>query len=901
MVQPEHCPATCDHYAYWGKAQNYELDGRYHLLIYHSLDVAAVAKVILDHHPSMLRILSNSTGIPQDKLTPWILWAIALHDVGKFARDFQTKVPGLYKQFQPQGKPTSEDTHHSDLGFFFFCKSVAPKLHQHTTKAENRSQRKEWLASLMCATTGHHGIPPASPANRPLEKHFSKQNQADASAFCDAMMDLCDIDLDVLAGVQHHQKEAMLETSWLIAGLCVLSDWLGSHTDYFDYLTEPIPVEEYWQNTALPCARKAVAEAGILPAATGPAADFSHLFPSIAQPSHLQQLCDTIELGDGPNFFILEDLTGSGKTEAALTLAGRLIAKEKAHGLFIGLPTQATANAMYARTEGVYTRFFAPDENPSLTLAHSAQHLHGVFREPISTPPPSEQNYSAQEETASAHCSAWIADSRKRALLADIGVGTIDQALLGVLHAKHQSLRVYGLMGKVLIIDEVHAYDPYMEGLMSNLIRLHTQYGGHTVLLSATLPTATRAEYIDSFAPATSTDLTQIVEASFPLMTHISARNPATEHPIAASHRKDVPVRLLHDTDQPLQILREAHDNEQSACWIRNTVDDAIAAHQQLIDLGVPKEKCLLLHSRFCLADRLAHEQRVLRHLGKDSTQQDRAGWIVIGTQVLQESLDFDADVMVSDLAPIDLLIQRAGRRMRHIRDTDGNRASEEGREAAPFYVLTPQLNEPITEQWCHSPMPGTAAVYRNHARLWKTAVLLAERKGWSLPEDARLLIESVYDEERMAMPEALEPSHYENVGDALARRQRSNHLQLNLRNGYAADARWDSEEKAATRLTEEETETVFLARWKGDELVPLIETENYPWDLSSLKLRASQVPRARHSAKTEAAIDRAKARTKRLNEYSTILTLTPTADSAWGIENSEHLEYDQQLGLFKR
>ena len=401
------------YHLYWGKAQNYEEDDSYHLLIYHSLDVAAVAQVVLENHPSLLRILSSSSGIPQDKLAPWILWAIALHDVGKFARDFQTKVPGLYKQLQPQGKPTSQNTHHSDLGFFFFSKNVAPKLLQHTNKAENRSQRKEWLTSLIRATTGHHGVPPAIPANDLLGKHFSTQNQADASAFCAATMDLFGIDLDVLAGVQHHQKEALLETSSLIAGLCVLSDWLGSHTDYFAYQTAAIPLEEYWQKTALPCARKAVAEAGILPAATGPAADFSHLFPNIAQPSHLQQLCDTIELGDGPNFFILEDLTGAGKTEAALTLAGRLIAEEKAHGLFIGLPTQATANAMYARTEDVYTRFFAPDDQPSLTLAHSAQHLHGVFRDPISTPPPSEQNYSAHEETASTHCSA-IAQARKQ-------------------------------------------------------------------------------------------------------------------------------------------------------------------------------------------------------------------------------------------------------------------------------------------------------------------------------------------------------------------------------------------------------------------------------------------------------------------------------------------------------
>jgi CRISPR-associated endonuclease/helicase Cas3 len=891
---------SADYFRYWGKAQHFQQDGDYHLLVHHSLDVAAVAKVILDQHPCLLTVLSNSSGIPHDKLVPWLLWAVALHDVGKFSRDFQTKVPELYKRLQPDGKPTSENTHHSDLGYLFINRRVAHGLYKCEDKTETHSQRRDWLASLICATTGHHGLPATKPSNGVLAKHFSKQTQADAAGFCDAMTEFFGIDLDVIGAIEQSHKQAMLETSWLIAGLCVLSDWLGSHTDYFEYQSESISLEDYWQKTALPCAQQAVAEAGVLPAAIGPVADFSHLFPDIAQPTQLQNLCNSIELAEGPNFLILEDLTGSGKTEAALTLAGRLIAEQKAHGLYIGLPTQATANAMYSRTEGVYDRFFAPDQRPSLTLAHSAQHLHDLFREPINAPPPTEQNYSAFEETASAHCTQWIADSRKRALLADIGVGTIDQALLSVLHAKHQSLRVYGLMGKVLIIDEVHAYDPYMEGLMSNLIHLHTHYGGHTVLLSATLATATRADYIRSFAKATQTEPTQISEGPFPLMTHVCTDKSAAEHPVAASQQKNVPVQLLHNPSQPLQILYDAHSSGHSGCWIRNTVDDAIAARQRLIEMGVPEEKCLLLHSRFCLADRLAHEQQVLQHLGKNSTQQDRAGYVVIGTQVLQESLDFDADCMVSDLAPIDLLIQRAGRRMRHMRDVSGNRATEEGRPHTPLYVLTPPLNEPITTDWCRDPMPGTAAVYRNHGRLWKTATLLADRKRWTLPEDARFLIESVYDDQRMSMPEALEDSHFQSEGDALAKRAESQYAKLILQKGYSSGAQWDVEEKAATRLTEEETETVFLARWVGEELEPLIEAPIYPWDLSSLKLRASQVPKAKNSAQTKAAIERAKARAKRLDTHSMLIPLGPDEEGRWRIESDQQLHYSPQLGFLK-
>jgi CRISPR-associated endonuclease/helicase Cas3 len=234
LPESEQHPSTLGYYPYWGKAQNYEQNGYYHLLIYHSLDVAAVTKVILDQHPALLRILGNSSGIAEDKIAPWVLWAVALHDIGKFSRDFQTKVPELYNRLQPNGKPTSENTHHSDLGFFFFCKNVAPTLRQYTNKHENRSQRTEWLASLMGATTGHHGMPPKTLNNPPLATHFPMQAQADAAGFCDAMKDFFGIDLGVLEAVKQSHKQAMQETSWLIAGLCVLSDWLGSHTDYFN-------------------------------------------------------------------------------------------------------------------------------------------------------------------------------------------------------------------------------------------------------------------------------------------------------------------------------------------------------------------------------------------------------------------------------------------------------------------------------------------------------------------------------------------------------------------------------------------------------------------------------------------------------------------------------------------
>src|SRR5690606_25025277 len=185
-------------------------------------------------------------------------------------------------------------------------------------------------------------------------------------------------------------------------------------------------------------------------------------------PTPLQAYAQTVELGKVPQLFILEDVTGAGKTEAAMVLVHRLMASGLASGLYVGLPTMATANAMYKRMSESYRRLYAEQELPSLVLAHGASKLSKAFSDSVAlSTQTDDKNYENNELSASAYCNQWLADSRKKALLADVGVGTIDQALLGVLPARHQSLRLFGLTNKVLLVDEVHAFDPYMRSLLA--------------------------------------------------------------------------------------------------------------------------------------------------------------------------------------------------------------------------------------------------------------------------------------------------------------------------------------------------------------------------------------------------------------------------------------------------
>ena len=193
---------------------------------------------------------------------------------------------------------------------------------------------------------------------------------------------------------------------------------------------------------------------------------------------------------------ILEDVTGAGKTEAALILTHRLMSANKGHGLYVGLPTMATANAMYKRLAAAYRALFADDSRPSLILAHGGREMSDAFRHSIWQPAESTvEDYARDDGNAASECHAWFADSRKKALLAEVGVGTLDQLLMAVMPFRHQSLRLLGMHGKILLLDEVHAYDGYMVKLLEGLLRFHAAQGGSAIILSATLPINLREKW----------------------------------------------------------------------------------------------------------------------------------------------------------------------------------------------------------------------------------------------------------------------------------------------------------------------------------------------------------------------------------------------------------------------
>ncbi len=642
-------PSLTAYFAYWGKARPQEGAADLHLLVYHALDVAAVGRVYLQRAPALTAWLRDQFKVPSDAaLEDWVTFWLALHDLGKFSVGFQGQRVDLVERLQ--GQPCMHrapaSVRHDSLGMHFWTDHVQPRAEQQGWFGSD-SDYLDGIAYWVRAVTGHHGQPPLSEVHF-MQDHFRPRDAAAAQLFVDAMRSLlltpAAASLPQVLGAIGFLK-ASKDLSWWVAGLAVLADWIGSNSDVFAYRDEPrTSIGNYWVE-ALALAEQALDRSGVLPVARQAPRSFSELFPAITHPSPLQRWAAAVDILPGPQIHLLEDVTGAGKTEAAVALAHRLLAAGCADGFFIGLPTMATANAMYGRIADVYSLLFA--DSASLVLAHGRKTLVEDFAATVIAPGAEEGDARQHDDSATSRCTSWLADHNKRALLSPAGVGTVDQALLGALQSKHQSLRLLGLVRKVLVIDEVHACDAYMRRTLENLLRFHARAGGSAILLSATLPERMKAALLKAFSTGCQQRVPELISQAYPLATSWAASSPNILAEAPIDTRADVRrrVQVHYETDIGAVILRivAALDAGQCVAWIRNTVADALDAHIALAAHLAP-ERITLFHARFALGDRLDIEETVLATFGPSSGPAQRAGRLLIATQVAEQSLDVDFD-----------------------------------------------------------------------------------------------------------------------------------------------------------------------------------------------------------------------------------------------------------------
>lgn len=859
----------------------------------HSLDVAATGHVLLRRRLDLARRIADALGWPVDAFIAFFTFTLALHDVGKFSRPFQAKVPDAWP-VEALGPLTTtcSDPGHAGSGLRLLTDELADLTQECFGWAY-----WDLVRAFLIPVVGHHGRPIDECCGSPTEL-FGRASVGAARAYVQAVRELLKPPV-----LPPPDAAELARHSWLLAGLAVLADWIGSNQTWFEYQeNERWSLEAYWQQHAICQAEKAVADAGILPAAASSTTGFAALTQLPHRPTPVQAWAESVELPEGPLLILIEDMTGSGKTEAALILAHRLMAAGRARGLYFALPTMATANAMFARLQDCYRRMFASEARPSLVLSHGRTRDDPRFRasviENFKAGPAAAGEEETKDPDAASECPVWLADDRRKAFLADIGAGTIDQALLAVLPAKHQSLRLLGLSQQVLVVDEAHAYDSYMGTELDRLVGFQAALGGHSVILSATLPAETKRRLADAYWKALGRPAPALPDGSYPGVTLLSAAEVVVEaKPPRADLRREISVTRIEDVEAAVQRIVAASGAGAAVAWIRNSVDDAVAAQALLRGAGVDAD---LFHARFAFGDRYAIEEEVVRRFGKLGGADQRRGRVLVATQVVEQSLDLDFDLIVSDLAPIDLLLQRAGRLWRH----PGRQRPIAGPELA---ILSPDPHGPVAVDWVRALLPKTGSVYADHLLLWRSAQLLFDAGRIRVPEDVKALIEGAYGPHcDDGAPESLARVRQDSLGAAKAERGYAEQNLLHLEPGYSLGNNvWLDEKKIMTRLGEE-TRILRLARWDGTSLTPWCDDPDRrrAWALSEVTVRSNRVSGVPEpTGSLREAVDAARRDWGRYDEDKLLLPLTPGDDETWtgtvvGQKGVQQAEYSTRTGL---
>ena len=760
-------------YRLWGKTNEREKgyeehSWNYHPAICHMVDVAYVAETWLRLHPRLLdQFCQLGPDIPRDLLQQMIVAVVALHDLGKLHRSFQAKS----EKGWVVGYGTIPKKRHDDHGKGFDHGLATAKIMRNLFGYGKEPGWEPWLP-VIDAVAAHHGTIYGDEIEIPNTAyypnlHFESEYAREAVA---VVSDIFSIP-DTIPAPPDNSAFLML-----LAGFCSVADWFGSMSESFKFRPDILSrealaayLDELRSNNI---ADNLLRNAGLISDLRSDRNTYQSLFSFITSNDNLrplQKVSQTVPFGqyDGAEILIVEAPMGSGKTELALYLTACAISNGQANGLYFALPTQASSNAMLERIEGFANTITMPNTPISLALAHGGRKFNEAYQQLRESAYRSRERGSRYEkprdkegsEPSEVIAPSWL-QSSKRTLLATIGVGTIDQTLLGALTAKHSFVRLFALAGKVVVFDEIHAYDIYMNKIIERLLAWLGAMGCKVILLSATLPASLRNQLITAFGCAPPEFQSLPENIPYPLLVYGTAaattvldttqneqgENQQSENPEAPEkvievrcHQEKIEDRTPHGAALAIELAK----NGGCVAWIRNTVRESQEAwetiRQLLAEQNNSEIEVVLLHSRFTRHDRNSIERELVTALGKKDDAPRPNRLIAIATQVIEQSVDVDFDAMISDLAPLDLLLQRSGRLWRHEHRPMEQRHAHAG---PVLHVLLPSGPE------LHDLQFGSSSYVYDHETLARSARLLLqkEHQQWAMPLACRTLVAKLYD-----------------------------------------------------------------------------------------------------------------------------------------------------------
>ena len=680
-----------------------------HLLQYHLLDTANVVVEMWNNyiHGDRKSTLCKELGLSENDSRDILAFWASLHDIGKATSLFQKHIE---LQNPSHGASTT-----------YLLRDLFKNGYKYSSKLSSK------LSSVI---GGHHGSPIIS---RDLDK-CNDSLFGDRTDINKIIKDL--VEITGVGSIKFGNKELSNTVLIMIAGIISYSDWIASDDYCFKYKSDIVKLSKYnkeskeqakkafsilgWTKWTIPTESKTIGE----------------LFPLFTNLRPLQNKTEEIseKIKDASGLVIIEAPMGEGKTEAALKLIDTYQVSLQQEGFYFALPTQATSNQMFKRIKE-FLEIRYKDDIINYVLQHGRALLTSDFN---------DINDSVHYAKSLASGSGVIASrwfTRKQlGFLAPFGVGTIDQTLLSILDIKHFFIRLFGLSNKTIVIDEVHAYDAYMTTLLERLLGWPSALNTSVIILSATLPQKKRDSLMKAYCDGRKLS-GNIQYKKYPRISYINKDCCGNDtFSVSNLNTKKVNIEWVNG-DLPVgksnfilgKKFEDALTNGGCAAIICNTVKRAQDVYLRL--KGYFKESEIdILHSRYMFKDRQAREKMITDKVGKDDKNRPYRS-ILVATQVIEQSLDFDFDIMYTDFAPIDLMIQRVGRVHRHIRSS------------RPIKNLTLWI-EDVKEDNGIPKFDFVVAkyIYDKHILLRSWLALDNGKKNYmNFPNDIELLVEKVY------------------------------------------------------------------------------------------------------------------------------------------------------------
>jgi CRISPR-associated endonuclease/helicase Cas3 len=758
---------------FWAKTTRYGKPG---IDVYHHMqNVAAVAK----NFASSFQYFLEQTGIALEEAS----LLAGLHDIGKISPQFQRKcdewliqhslkeedIRNGWKNYQPGHAQVSQYT-------------IERLLQDHGL---DRQSSTLWAAAIgahhgRIAYNGERGLAPEAGMN---DDEWEQKRREIAEEFIR--------NTGKIIQVRVKPDNPIL---WWIGGMTTIADWIGSDERFFSP-GDNLPARESELK-----AKEALDNIGFTRPSVKSGKYFFDVFGFEANP--LQE--SALEYIKTPGIYMIEAPMGMGKTEAALAAAYQLLNDGTANGIYFALPTQTTSNRIHLRMANFINRIC--DKPQSTRLIHGNSWL---VDDKIEIPDLDNTKDTDAEEKDSSY--DWFS-SPKRALLSPFGVGTVDQALMGVIAVKHFFVRQFALARKVVILDEVHSYDMYTGMLINNLCQSLVKLGATVIVLSATLTVERRLELLDKNSGEES------FSSAYPLLSGKTSDGRLLKSiSVDSPESKEIAIRFIEENTAIHETWQKAH-NGTSVVWICNTV----ARSQEIYETFKQKEngssaEIGLLHSRFPFFRREELEQKWLEKLGKRGD--NRGPCILVATQVVEQSVDIDADLIVTELAPTDMLLQRMGRLWRHERGTRPVERPElwilrEGFDIRRSVYMKPSEIRKALE--------SKAYVYDPYVLL-RTYAEWRKRDTILIPGDIRSILEATYSENNDTS------ESWNELKTSMLERKKALVQKAMISSNIWRMPSLQDEEEVMTRYNSQPTVALILARARLENSIVLLDGSEIP------------------------------------------------------------------------